>query len=234
MGRASFPRGSGLLACLALLAIAASSPAVAARPGETLLPAASRDVPAASGAPQTAIFAGGCFWGVQGVFQHVRGVLGTEAGYDGGAADTASYETVSTGTTGHHEAVRVVFDPKLISYGALLRIFLSVATDPTDPDGEFPDRGEQYKSVVFATNEAQRRAAAGYLDGLRAADPFGRPIVTTVATDRGFHPAEAEHQNFLLRHPDQPYIALYDQPKILALRRLFPAQYRASPIAAGG
>jgi peptide-methionine (S)-S-oxide reductase len=198
---------------------------------DAVLPAPALDVPA-SDAPQTAVLAGGCFWGVQGVFEHVRGVKKVLAGYAGGKAETAHYETVSDGDTGHAESVRIEFDPKQISYGRILQIFFSVALDPTEVNRQGPDRGTQYRSEVFAADAAQRQAAAAYIAQLDQLRVFGRPIATRVDPLAGFYPAEAYHQDYLERHPDQPYIAYNDMPKVASLKRLFPDVYLDKPVLA--
>ena len=224
---------------LAVLTVALLAGAAGMVRGETtssapkILPPAP--VTAGEAAPRTravAILAGGCFWGVQGVFEHVRGVVATEAGYDGGAADTASYEQVSTGTTGHAETVRIVYDPARISYGELLRIFFSVTLDPTEKNRQGPDEGSQYRSVLFTTSPAQAREATAYIASLDAAHAFSRPIATAVVPDHGFHAAEAYHQDYGVLHPDNPYIAMWDEPKLDALRTGFPAAWRADPVTA--
>jgi peptide-methionine (S)-S-oxide reductase len=207
----------------------------AGEPGYLVLPMPLVPMPApGSGAAppsvQTAIFAGGCFWGIQGLFQHVRGVSRTLAGYDGGRADTARYDTVGTGTTGHAESVKIVFDPRQVSYADLLRIFFSVALDPTQVDRQFPDVGTQYRSVLFTTTPAQRVVAMAYIAQLNGLHVFARPIATEVRPDPGFYAAEAHHQNYLIRFPDNGYIATYDMPKIDALHALFPDNYRGDPV----
>lgn len=194
-----------------------------------LLPSPAVDVPAKAGL-QTAVLSGGCFWGVQGVFQHVKGVTRVVSGYAGGKAATAHYEIVGTGTTGHAESVQITYDPKQISYGQILRIFFSVATDPTQVGGQFPDRGPQYRTEVFYTNAEQQRVATAYIAQLGKARAFERPIVTRVDPLTAFYPAEAYHQDFLTLNPNQGYIATYDIPKVQALRQLFPASYRARPV----
>ncbi len=206
--------------------------AEAGDPGRFAVPAPAVDAVAAPAGTETAIFAGGCFWGVQGVFQHVRGVTGTLAGYDGGTPDTATYEQVSSGTTGHAESVEVRFDPRVVSYGQLLRVFFSVALDPTQIDAQFPDQGTQYRSVLFVGTPEQRRVAAAYIAELDARHVFSRKVATAIAADSGFHPAEAYHQNYLVHDPDSPYIATYDQPKIAALRQVLPADYQSEPVLA--
>jgi peptide-methionine (S)-S-oxide reductase len=200
-------------------------------PGATAVPAPAIDSAAPAGAGlQTAVLSGGCFWGVQGVFEHVRGVRQVVAGYTGGAANTASYEMVSTGLTHHAESVQITFDPRQITYGQILRIFFSVATDPTQVNQQYPDEGTQYRSEVWYTSADQQRVASAYIAQLSGSSVFKRPIATRVDPEKGFYPAEAYHQNYLFLHPDQPYIATYDLPKVEALRRAFPAQYQAAPI----
>ncbi len=176
------------------------------------------------------MFSGGCFWGVQGVFEHVKGVTRAVSGYAGGAASTAQYETVSSGTTGHAESVQVTFDPKQITYGQLLEVFFSVAMDPTELDYQGPDRGTQYRSELWYTDAAQERVAEAYIAQLGAAHVYTAPIVTRVDRLNGFYPAEAYHQDFLERNPDFPYIRVIDMPKIDNLKRLFPDLYRATPV----
>ena len=174
---------------------------------------------------QTAVFAGGCFWGVEAVFEHVRGVTQVVSGYSGGSADTANYERVSSGTTGHAEAVRIAYDPSRISYGQLLKVFFSVAHDPTELDRQGPDTGTQYRSAIFVVSDEQKRIAEAYIAQLQAARTFAQPIVTQVTKLKAFYEAEAYHQDYLARHPEQPYIVVYDLPKIANLQRQFPALY---------
>ena len=175
---------------------------------------------------ETAVFAGGCFWGVEGVFAHVKGVISTTSGYTGGKASTATYDTVSTGTTGHAEAVKIVFDPAKVNYADLLRIYFSVVTDPTERDRQGPDEGPQYRSALFPQSPTQAKVARAYLAQLGAAHVFAHPIVTTLETSAGFFPAEAYHQNFMARNPSYPYIVINDRPKVAALKRVFPQSYR--------
>jgi peptide-methionine (S)-S-oxide reductase len=184
----------------------------------------------ASAPSETAVLAGGCFWGVQGVFQHVDGVTAAVSGYAGGAADTAHYDMTSTGTTGHAESVRITYDPHRISYGRLLQIYFSVAHDPTELNRQGPDTGTQYRSAIFPQNPEQARIAAAYIAQLNQAKVFSAPIVTTIETDKQFYPAETYHQNYLTLHPQQPYIAINDLPKVKALEQLFPDRYRGSPV----
>jgi len=176
--------------------------------------------------PQAAVLAGGCFWGVDAVFKHVRGVSNVVSGYAGGSAATARYEVVSTGTTGHAESVKITYDPSQVSYAELLRIFFSVAHDPTELNRQGPDTGTQYRSAIFYTNEAQKETALAYIDQLNKAKAFPAPIVTQVVSLQGFYPAEEYHQNFLARHPSHPYIVFHDLPKLRKLQEQFPGMYR--------
>ncbi len=185
---------------------------------------------------ETAVVAGGCFWGVQAVFQHVKGVTEALSGYSGGARDTALYQLVGTGRTGHAESVRISFDPRVISYGKILQLYFSVATDPTELNHQGPDIGSQYRSDIFVASDAQKRVAEAYVAQLDKAGVFSRPIVTRVDPRTGFYPAEGYHQNFATLHPDNGYIAYYDLPKIENLRRLYPDLYREKPklVSEGG
>jgi peptide-methionine (S)-S-oxide reductase len=187
------------------------------------------DAPAVPGT-ESVVLSGGCFWGMQGVFEHVKGVKQVVAGYAGGNAATAHYEIVSTGVTGHAESVKVTFDPAQISYGQVLRIFFSVATDPTQVGGQYPDEGSQYRSEIWFTSAAQKTVAQRYIAQLNAAHAFRQPIATRVDPLTGFFPAEGYHQDYLVHHPDSPYIATYDLPKVAALKAVFPAQYRPAPV----
>jgi peptide-methionine (S)-S-oxide reductase len=179
---------------------------------------------------EVAVLAGGCFWGVQGVFQHVEGVTSAVSGYAGGVADTAHYEMVGTGATGHAESVRIAFDPRRISYGHILQIYFSVAHDPTELNRQGPDAGTQYRSAIFSTNPQQARIAEAYIAQLDQSHVFNAPIVTKIESGRDFYPAEAYHQDFLARNPNYLYITTYDLPKIENLKRLFPDIYRATPV----
>jgi peptide-methionine (S)-S-oxide reductase len=174
---------------------------------------------------QTAVIAGGCFWGVQAVFQHVKGVISATSGYSGGEAKTAEYEIVSTGQTGHAESVKVTYDPSQITYGELLRIFFSVAHDPTQLNRQGPDDGTQYRSVIFYGNDEQKIIAEAYIAQLNQAKVFSRAIVTQVVPLKAFYPAEAYHQDYFARHPDQLYIVYNDAPKVAHLRQQFPELY---------
>ncbi|SAK71701.1 methionine sulfoxide reductase A [Caballeronia hypogeia] len=194
------------------------------------IPPPAHDETAGSAHTETAVFAGGCFWGVQGVFQHVRGVKEVMSGYAGGAADTAQYDRVSEGDTGHAESVRVTYDPAQISYGKLLQIFFSVAHNPTELNYQGPDHGTQYRSAVFPTNAAQRDIANEYIVQLDKAHVYSGKIVTKVEDYKGFYPAEGYHQNYLTEHPESPYIAINDLPKIGNLKQMFPAAYRQDAV----
>jgi peptide-methionine (S)-S-oxide reductase len=202
-----------------------------------VIPAPARDEPAAAASSEVAVLAGGCFWGVQGVFQHVAGVTGAVSGYAGGEEATAHYDRVSTGATGHAEAVRITYDPRKISYGRLLQIYFSVAHNPTELNRQGPDSGTQYRSAVFPTTAEQADVAKAYIAQLNQAHVFDAAIVTRIEPNRAFYPAEAHHQDFLTLHPTQPYIAINDMPKIEHLKRLFPDLYRTDPVlvaTAGG
>jgi peptide-methionine (S)-S-oxide reductase len=205
---------------LAMVASVAATPSAGARVAG----------PAAVARDQVAVFSGGCFWGVQAVFEHVRGVTGVTAGYAGGKAGTATYEEVSTGTTGHAESVRVTFDPARVSYADLLKVFFTVAHDPTELDRQGPDNGTQYRSAVWYTSDDQRQTAQDVIRQFTAAKTFARPIVTEVSPLRGFYPAEGYHQDYFVHHPDAPYIVINDKPKVERLRRALPALYQDAPV----
>ena len=183
---------------------------------------------AKTGGEQVAVFAGGCFWGVEAVFEHVKGVIRVTSGYAGGSVDSPSYEDVSSGQTGHAESVEVVFDPTQISFGTLMQIFVSVAHDPTQLNRQGPDEGTQYRSAIFYVNDTQKREAKAYVAQLTAAKTFRRPIVTEISKLRRFYPAEDYHQDFAEKHPTHPYIVINDAPKVVALKRQFPQLYRES------
>ncbi|HXY05955.1 MAG TPA: peptide-methionine (S)-S-oxide reductase MsrA [Burkholderiaceae bacterium] len=201
----------------------------------TPLPAPFLDETATSaGASETAVLSGGCFWGVQKVFQHVKGVQSAVSGYAGGAQGTAEYEMVSTGRTGHAESVQIRFDPNVVSYGTILRIFFSVAHDPTQVDRQGPDVGTQYRSEIFTLNEQQHRIALNYIRQLDQAGVFGRKIATRIDPLPGFYAAETYHQNFATMHPDNGYIARYDLPKVRNLEQLYPEHFRHDPILVSG
>jgi len=212
-------------------ALLAAAPALAEEPH--LVPAPASDATASATGPQTAVLSGGCFWGVQGVFEHVKGVTRVLAGYSGGAKNTAEYETVSTGTTGHAESVQITYDPQKISYGKILQIFFSVVLDPTMKDAQGPDEGTQYRSEIFFATPEQQKTAAAYIAQLDAAHTFQAPIATRVDPLRAFYPAEAYHQDFLETHPDYPYIVFNDMPKVEALKTIFPQDYSAQARLSG-
>lgn len=218
------------LAATLLLASCSMSTSTVSVADAPTLPAPLVDEPSGQAQSEVAILAGGCFWGVQGVFQHVTGVTQALSGYAGGSQATAEYETVSTGTTGHAESVQITFDPQQISYGHLLQIYFSVAHDPTELNRQGPDVGTQYRSAIFPTTDEQARVAQAYIDQLDQAAIFKTPIVTRIELDKTFYPAEAYHQDFLTRNPNYPYIVVNDLPKIEALKRVQPDVYRADPV----
>lgn len=200
---------------------------VAAAENSVALPDPSVDTPlAASSGKQTAVVAGGCFWGIQLVFQHVKGVKSATSGYSGGTVKSPEYEQVSSGTTGHAESVKIVFDPAQVSYGQLLKVFFSVAHDPTELNRQGPDVGTQYRSVIFYADDEQKRVAEAYIDQLEKAHIFSRPIVTEVVPLKAFYDAEMYHQNYATMHPDNPYIAINDAPKLDHLREQLPNLYK--------
>src|SRR5712675_649124 len=174
---------------------------------------------------ETAVVAGGCFWGIQAVFEHVKGVIRATSGYSGGGASTATYEKVCSGRTGHAEAVQVVFDPSQISFGQILKVFFSVAHDPTELNRQGPDEGTQYRSVIFFSSEEQHHVARAYIDQLDGAKVFGGPIVTQVVGLQAFYPAEGYHQDYAVHHPSEPYIAINDLPKVEHLKQTLPELY---------
>jgi peptide-methionine (S)-S-oxide reductase len=190
------------------------------------------DNPKAAGPTQTAVLAAGCFWGVQGVFEHVRGVKKVWAGYAGGEKSTAQYEAVSSGRTGHAESVKILFDPAAISYGQILQIAFSVVHDPTQLNRQGPDTGTQYRSAIFYADDDQKRIALAYIAQLDQAHVYARPIVTRVDPLLGFYTAEDYHQDYLIYHPNQPYIAINDIPKVINFRRTFPELYSGQPVLA--
>jgi len=214
-----------LIALIVLAGAIACSRANAAS-GKSALPDPAINAPlSASAGEQTAVISGGCFWGIQAVFQHVKGVKSATSGYSGGSASTAEYERVSMGDTGHAESVKIVFDPAQVSYGQLLKVFFSVAHDPTELNRQGPDTGSQYRSVIFYANDEQKHIADAYINQLEQAKAFHHPIVTQVVPLNAFYPAEAYHQNYATLHPDNPYIAINDAPKVDRLRQQFPDLY---------
>jgi peptide-methionine (S)-S-oxide reductase len=226
-------RAAIVVALLALAGFAIRSYPAAAE-GALVLPAAAVDAPPGQATSAVAVLAGGCFWGVQGVFQHVKGVTGAVSGYAGGDKKTAQYEIVSSGTTGHAESVQVTYDPRQISYGRLLQIFFSVVHDPTELNRQGPDTGTQYRSAIFSPTAEQANIAKAYIAQLDQAHVFKKPIVTKIEPDRTFYPAEKYHQDFLTQNARNPYIVIYDLPKIEDLKRLFPDLYRGTPMLVAG
>ena len=224
---------SVISAVLLLAALAFRIMPAAAQEG-IALPAPAIDLPASHASSEVMVVAGGCFWGVQGVFQHVKGVSNALSGYAGGAKSTAIYEVTNSGITGHAESVQITYDPRQVTYGQLLQVFFSVAHDPTQLNRQGPDTGTQYRSTIFAANAAQADIAKAYIAQLNQARAFKRPLVTTIEVGREFYPAEKYHQDFLVRNPTYPYIVYNDLPKIEHLKRLFPARYRATPVLALG
>jgi peptide-methionine (S)-S-oxide reductase len=220
---------TGLLLIAATIAGACTLAAGQAETAVAIPPPAYDPAPAAPG-PATAVLAGGCFWGVQGVFQHVIGLTRVVSGYSGGAKPNPSYEDVSSETTGHAESVRITYDPSADSYGRLLQVFFSVAHNPTELDRQGPDEGPSYRSNIFYMDEAQRTVAQRYIAQLNEAASFPGPIVTRVDAFKAFYPAEAYHQDFLLDHPRYPYIVINDLPKIANFKAMLPSLYRAEPV----
>ena len=217
--------GLPLIAALGLSLAACQQPAVAAE-NYFEAPAPVR-IAKESGGLKVAVFAGGCFWGVEGVFSHVEGVRGAVSGYHGGNAATATYKATSSGVTGHAEAVRVVYDPKIVRYDELLQIFFSVVADPTLKNRQGPDRGSQYRAAIVPMSKEQRAVAAAYLKQMDKSGAWKRPIVTEIESYRKFYPAESYHQDFMFLNPRHRYIVQWDKPKVAALQRYFPEHYRA-------
>jgi len=226
-GRSLLQLGLAGLLAYGSMTLASESAVAVPAPAADLTPALS------STAMQTAVLAGGCFWGVQGVFQHVAGVKTAVSGYAGGTLDKPSYEQVSSGRTGHAESVRIVFDPKVISYGRLLQIYFSVAHDPTELNRQGPDTGTQYRSTVFPADAEQARVARAYIEQLNRANTFGKRLATTVEPLKTFYPAEAYHQDYLTLNPREPYIMINDLPKVANLKKMFPAVYQEKPVLVG-
>jgi peptide-methionine (S)-S-oxide reductase len=224
------PLTSAALLVFLGLAAALSFPARTAESATPLPPPAVDTPVAATEASATAVLAGGCFWGVQAVFQHVKGVSEVLSGYSGGAKDTAEYEVVSTGTTGHAESVQIKFDPRQISYGRILQIYFSVAHNPTELNRQGPDAGTQYRSAIFFADAAQQNVAQAYIAQLDKAHAFKDPIVTKLTPFTAFYPAEKYHQDYATLHPDNPYIYYNDLPKVENLKHLFPDLYREQPV----
>ena len=214
-----------VIVLLAVAAVSSSSP----RKDAVILPAPVVDLSPQTKGEQTAVFAGGCFWGIQAVFQHVKGVVSATSGYAGGDQKSAEYEIVSTGNTGHAESVKIVYNPSQITYGQLLRVFFSVAHDPTQLNRQGPDEGSQYRSAIFYSSDDQKKVAGAYIAQLQKANVFERPIVTSVNSLGKFYPAEAYHQNYAERHPTDLYIVYNDAPKVSRLSEEFPDLYVARP-----
>ncbi len=214
----------GALVGLGIVAAGAGTPAQAERVVNA--PAAKR-IAKEGGGLKTAIFAGGCFWGIEGVFSHVKGVKSAVSGFHGGSAGTAQYNTVVTGVTNHAEAVKITYDPNVVRYDQLLRIFFSVATDPTQLNRQGPDVGAHYRSALVPLSKEQGAVAKAYLAQLEAANVWGKPIVTRIEPHKAFYPAEGYHQDYMVKNPTSRYIIAYDQPKVTALKAMFPRDYRA-------
>jgi peptide-methionine (S)-S-oxide reductase len=233
MAKSIFPRAPRMsLAVLLTVAAAGALWSLPARTAEraTVIPPPAVDAGASNEESQTVVLAGGCFWGVQAVFQHVKGVTQAVSGYAGGSKDTARYQAVSSGTTGHAESVLITFDPRQISYGRILQIYFSVAHDPTELNRQGPDEGTQYRSAIFYANPEQQRVAQAYIAQLDKAGTFKQPIVTQLTQYEGFYRAEAYHQDYATMHPENPYIFYNDLPKVENLKKLFPDVYREQPV----
>jgi peptide-methionine (S)-S-oxide reductase len=222
----STERKSGRFLFVVLMLLSAVACRQARAGNAASFPDPAIDAPLAKGATQeTAVLSGGCFWGVQAVFQHVKGVISATSGYTGGEAATAHYEMVSEGNTGHAESVKIVYDPSQISYGKLLKVFFSVAHDPTQVNRQGPDEGSQYRSMISYANDEQKKIAEAYIEQLNKAKIFSRPIATQVVALKGFYPAEAYHQDYAAHHPNDPYIFFNDAPKVVRLEKQLPALY---------
>jgi peptide-methionine (S)-S-oxide reductase len=218
------------IALAAAFVLARGAGDVSAAEPAKMVPAPAVDAAGSTATSETAVIAGGCFWGIQGVYQHLKGVTNAVSGYAGGDERTADYERVSTGSTGHAESVRITFDPRQVTYGRLLQVFFSVAHDPTEKNRQGPDEGTQYRSAIFPQNEEQARIAKAYVAQLDQAKVFRKPIATTIETGRRFFQAEAYHQDYLTTHPREPYIVYNDLPKIADLKRLYPDVYLEQPV----
>jgi peptide-methionine (S)-S-oxide reductase len=226
----TFSKWAAIGAVLAIPFIGFVSGFARAAEPAVVIPPPAVDENAPSGALETVVLAGGCFWGVQGVFEHTKGVTQAMSGYSGGKKETAHYQMVGTETTGHAESVQVTFDPKQISYGKILQIYFSVAHNPTELNYQGPDSGTSYRSAIFFANDEQKRVAEAYITQLDQAHAFKAPIVTKLEPLNGFYPAEDYHQDFLVLHPNYPYIVINDLPKVDNLKRLFAADYRDAPV----
>ncbi len=226
----AFSKWAGIGAVLVIPFVGFASGFARAAEPAVVIPAPAVDENAPSGALETVVLAGGCFWGVQGVFEHTKGVTQAMSGYSGGKKETAHYQMVGTETTGHAESVQVTYDPKQISYGKILQIYFSVAHNPTELDYQGPDSGPSYRSAIFFANGEQKRVAEAYIAQLNQSHVFKAPIVTKLEPLNGFFPAEDYHQDFLALHPNYPYIVINDLPKVDNLKRLFAAEYREAPV----
>jgi len=223
--------GASMLLTAALLVAAGATVTRLGAEEARVIPAPAVDEqPRPEAKEDVAVLAGGCFWGVQGVFQHMKGVTNAVSGYAGGKKETARYQLVGTGSTGHAEAVRITYDPREISYGRILQVYFSVAHDPTELNRQGPDIGTQYRSAIFPTSAEQAKIAKAYIAQLNQARVFDAAIVTKIESGKGFYPAEAYHQDFLVLNPAYPYIVVHDLPKIESLKRLFPELHRAEPV----
>jgi peptide-methionine (S)-S-oxide reductase len=231
----SFKRGSALPAVIlvGLLAMAAFVATRSTAEEARVAPPPAIDEQSGGKTSEVAVVAGGCFWGVQGVFQHVAGVTSAVSGYAGGDKATAHYEMTSSGSTGHAESVQITYDPRKITYGRILQVYFSIAHDPTELNRQGPDEGTQYRSAIFPSNDEQARVAKAYIAELNSAHVFEAPIVTTIEPGKTFYRAEDYHQDFLERNPSYPYIVFNDAPKLANLKRLFPALYRPDPVLVG-
>ena len=225
--------GMGVVLAIGLLCIGSGALSVLAKESVVAVPAPVVNEQRQEATSETAVLAGGCFWGVQAVFQHVNGVSRAVSGYAGGSKEDAVYEVVSSGHTGHAESVEITFDPRVVSYGTILQIFFSVAHNPTELNRQGPDVGSQYRSAIFARDAEQRRVAEAYIDQLNKAGVYKKRIVTQINGASPFYPAEAYHQDYATLHPHNPYIAMFDLPKVEALQQLFPAASRAKPVLLG-
>jgi len=217
-----------LLATLGIVALATSACSGPAFAESVVATPAAKAVASEAKGLKTAVFAGGCFWGVEGVFSHVKGVTSAVSGYHGGSASTATYKRTNDGDTGHAEAVRVTYDPAVVRYDQLLRIFFAVVTDPTQLNRQGPDRGTQYRNALVPISPEQERVASAYLGQLKAAKLWSKPLVTKVEAYKAFYPAEAYHQDFMIENPNHGYIKMWDAPKVAALKKMFPTHYRAT------
>jgi peptide-methionine (S)-S-oxide reductase len=225
--------GIGVVLAIGLLCIGSGALSVLAKESVVVVPAPVADEQRQDATSETAVLAGGCFWGVQAVFQHVNGVSRAVSGYAGGSKEDAVYEVVSSGHTGHAESVEITFDPRVVSYGTILQIFFSVVHNPTELNRQGPDVGSQYRSAIFARDAEQRRVAEAYIDQLNKAGVYPKRIVTQINGASPFYPAEAYHQDYATLHPNNPYIAMFDLPKVDALQHLFPAAARTKPVLLG-